>query len=264
VGRRRREAGMKRLLVFVFVLTLATALGGLLARVPRALAQVEAFRIREIRLEGNRFLTAEEAAKAVAITPMASLWDDLDPLEDRLREHVLVDEVRAKRRFPGTLLLEVVERQPVALVPNPTLEPVDSTGSFLPIDPARHQLDLPIISFKGRRAGGDLSAAERRVVAHEIARLGEANPEFLARISEVTLDVRGDLWAQFWRPDTQGEIWDLPITLRFHPNLPSRRVQEGLQALGDAMSRFEGAVVADLDLRYEDQVVVRLDRARGN
>jgi hypothetical protein len=30
------------------------------------------------------------------------------------------------------------------------------------------------------------------------------------------------------------------------------------------MNRFEGAVVADLDLRYEDQVVVRLNRAQGN
>lgn len=255
---------MTRLLAFVLVLALATALGGALSRLPRALAQVEAFRIREIRLEGNRFLTVEEAAKAVAITPMASIWDDLDPLEVRLRKHILVDEVKAKRRFPGTLLLKVTERQPVALVPNPTLEPVDSTGSVLPIDPARHHLDLPIISFKGRRPGEGLSAAERRLVAHEIVRLAEADPELLARISEVTLDARGDLWAQFWRRDEEGEVWDLPVTLRFHPNLPTRRVQEGLEAMGDAMTRFEGAVVSDLDLRYEDQVVVRLHRTRGN
>jgi cell division protein FtsQ len=255
---------MTRLLAFVLVLTLATALGSAVARLPRVLARVEAFRIREIRLEGNRFLTVEEAAKAVAITPMASIWDDLDPLEARLREHVLVDDVKAKRRFPGTLLLKVVERQPVALVPNPTLEPVDSTGSVLPIDPAKHQLDLPIIGFKGRRPGEDLSAAERRLVARELARLAQADPDLLSRISEVTLDTRGDLWAQFWRRDAEGEVWDLPVTLRFHPNLPTRRVQEGMEAMGDAMTRFGGAVVSDLDLRFEDQVVVRLQRTRGN
>lgn len=255
---------MKRGLAFVLALTLAVSLAAALSRVPEALSRVEAFRIREIRLEGNRFLTPEEAAKSVAISPLASVWDDLDPFEERLRTHPLVQSVKAKRRFPATLLLKVVEVQPVALVPNPTLEPVDASGSFLPIDPAKHSLDLPIIGLKGQRGREALSAAERRLVAGEIARLAQAEPALVTRISEVTLDARGDLWAQFWRPDAQGEIWDLPITLRFHPNLPSRRVQEGLRVLGDAMNRFENAVVADLDLRFEDQVVVRLDRIRGN
>lgn len=255
---------MRRWLAFVLVLGLATVLAGALARIPEALSRVEAFRVREIRLEGNRFLTQEEAARAAAISPQASVWDDLDPLEDRLRAHPLVADVKAKRRFPGALLLEVVERQPVALVPTPALEPVDALGTVLPINPAEHRLDLPIISMRGGRDGTALTAAQRRLVAGELARLARGDPEFVARLSEVTLDSRGDLQAEMWRRDDQGEVWDLPVTLRFRPNLPGRRVQEGLRVLGDAMVRFEGVVVADLDLRYEDQVVVRLDRARGN
>jgi hypothetical protein len=241
-------------------------MAGVVARVPEALARVEAFRITEIRVEGNRFLTPVEAAKAVAISPMASVWDDFDPLEDRLRAHPLVEDVRARRRFPGRLILKVVEETPVALVPNPTLEPVDATGRFLPIDPAEHRLDLPIITLKGGREVGALSATQRRLIAGEIARMAQGDPDFLARISEVALDPQGDLWAQFWRRDARGggEVWDLPVTLRFRPNLPIDRVQEGLRVLGDAMTRFEGAVVAGLDLRYDDQVVVRLDRTRGN
>jgi len=255
---------MRRWLAFVLVLALATVLAGALARIPKALSRVEAFRVREIRLEGNRFLSQEEAARAAAISPEASVWDDLDPLEDRLRAHPLVADVKAKRRFPGALLLEVVERQPIALVPTPALEPVDALGTILPINPAEHRLDLPIISMRGGRDGTALTAAQRRLVAGELARLARGDPEFVARLSEVTLDSRGDLQAEMWRRDDQGEIWDLPVTLRFRPNLPGRRVQEGLRVLGDAMIRFEGAVVADLDLRYEDQVVVRLGRARGN
>lgn len=255
---------MRRWLAFVLALALATALAGALARVPEALSGVEAFRVREIRLEGNRFLTSEEAAKAVAISPLASVWDDLDPLEDRLISHPLVAEVKAKRRFPGTLIFEVVEHQPVALVPNPTLEPVDALGEILPIDPAQHHLDLPIITMGGGGEGDALTAAQRRLVAGEIARLAQGDPELVARLSEVALDPKGDLRAEMWRRDAQGEIWDLPVTLRFHPSVPNRRMQEGLRAMEDAMIRFEGAVVAALDLRYEDQVVVRLDRARGN
>jgi cell division protein FtsQ len=255
---------MRRWLAFVFVLGVAVALAGALARVPEALAGVEAFRIREIRLEGNRFLSREEAAKAAAISPLASVWDDLDPIEARLRAHPLVADVKAKRRFPGTLVLEVVERQPVALVPNPTLEPVDGLGTILPIDPAVHHLDLPIINLWGDGEGAALTAAQRRLVAGEITRLAQWDPELVAGLSEVTLDPRGDLRAEVWRRDDQGETWDLPVTLRFRPNLSSGRVQEGLRALGDAMGRFGGTVVAGLDLRYADQVVVRLDRTRGS
>ena len=156
---------------------------------------------------------------------------------------------------------------PVAIDPDRAvrpLEPVDALGTILPIDPAKHHLDLPIIHLSGGGGGVALTAAERRLVAGEISRLAQWDPEFVAGLSEVTLDPRGDLRAEVWRRDDQGEIWDLPVTLRFHPNLPNRRVQEGLRVLGDAMIRFEGAVVADLDLRYEDQVVVRLHRTRGS
>jgi len=255
---------MRRWIASGLVLLVAAALAGAVGQVPSALARVEAFRITEIRLEGNRFLTNEEAAKAVAISPLASVWDDFKPLEERLQGHVLVEKARAKRRFPNTLLLEVVETIPVALIPNPALEPVDGSGRFLPIDPAEHRLDLPIVGLRESKRGVTLSAAERRLLAGEIARLGVSDPDLVARISEVRLDARGDLWAQLWRQNSQGELWDLPVTLRFRPSLPGRRFQEGMRVLDDAMNRFEGAVVADLDLRFEEQVVVRLNKVRGN
>ena len=246
---------MRSWLAFLFMAALAVALAAVASRAPEALAKVEAFRITEVRLEGNRFLTQAEVEKTLAVPPLASVWDDLDAWEDRLRSHPLVEDAEISRRFPGTLILRVVERNPVALVSNPTLEPVDASGQFLPIDPAAHRLDLPLITIGGRGRVKTLSAAERRLVAGEIARMSQGDPEFLARISEVSLDPRGDLRA---------EIFDPPMTLLFRPHLPSRRIQEGLRVLGDALIRFEGAEIAKLDLRYEDQVVVRLSRAEGN
>jgi len=246
---------MRSWLVFVFMAALAVALAAVASRVPEALAKVEAFRITEIRMEGNRFLTQAEAEKSLAVPPLASVWDDLEAWEDRLRAHPLVKDAEISRRFPGTLVLNVVENTPVALAPNPTLEPVDASGRFLPVDPAVHRLDLPLINVGGRGRVEMPSAAERRLVAGEIARMSQGDPEFLARISEVALDPRGELRA---------EIFDPPMTLLFRPNLPSRRIQEGLRVLGDALIRFEGAEIAELDLRYEDQVVVRLSRTKGN
>lgn len=253
---------MKTALTFVLMILLVVALAASFSRVPEALARMETFRITEIRVEGNRFLTREDALKTLGIAPSASVWDDLDAWEAQLRGHPLVEDVRIARRLPGTLVLEITEPTPVALVPNPTLEPVDASGRFLPVDPAQHRLDLPLMALAGGTKRGTPSAAERRLMAGEIARMAQQEPEFLSRVSEVTLHPRGDLRAQFWRRDPTREIWDLPVNLLFRPQLPSRRIQEGLRVLKDALSRFGGAEIVDLDLRYEDQVVVRLNRAR--
>ena len=246
---------MRPWLAFVFMAALAVGGAELFARAPEALAKMEVFRVTEVRVEGNRFLDRSELDAVLNLSSSASVWDDLGILETRLRAHLLVEDVSVGRRFPGTLILKVVERAPVALAPNPTLEPVDASGRFLPIDPARHRLDLPIITVGDREGLETLSAAERNLVAGEIARMAQGDPEFLARISEVTLEPRGDLRA---------EIYDPPMTMLFRPDLPSRRIHEGLRVLGDALIRFQEAGIADLDLRYEDQVLVRLSRAEGN
>lgn len=253
---------MKTGLTFAFVTVLVMALAASLSRLPEALARMDTFRVREIRVEGNRFLTREDALNTLGIPPSASVWDDLDAWEERLRSHSLVEDVEISRRLPGTLVMEVEETVPVALVPNPALEPVDASGRFLPIDPARHRLDLPLMALLD---GGKMmtpSASERRLLAGEIARMAQQNPDLLSRVSEVILHSRGDVQARFWRRDPTRESWDSPVNLLFRPYLTAHRIQEGLRVLDDALLRFEGAGIVDLDLRYDDQVVVRLSRAQ--
>lgn len=246
---------------YVMVTILAVLLAATFSRLPKALARMDTFRVTGLRVDGARFFTREDALKTLGIPPSASVWDDLDAWENRLRSHPLVEDAKIHRRLPGTLVLEVTEPTPVALVPNPTLEPVDGSGRILPIDPSIHRLDLPLIALA---SGGTLqtpSAAERHLLAGEVARFAEQNPELLARISEVTLQPRGDLIAQVWRRDTSREVWDLPVSFLFYPDLSLRRIQEGLRVLDDAVARFDGDRISELDLRYEDQVVVRMNRA---
>jgi len=246
---------MRRGLAFLLVAGLAVALAALASRLPEALARMELFRVRAVRLEGNRFLSQEEAAKTVAVSPDASVWDDFSMWEERLAAHPLVKGARVRRRLLGTLVLEVVEREPVALVANPTLEPVDAEGRILPIDPARHRLDLPLLTPWGSGGDGVLTLTERRILAAEVARLAEADPELVARISELSLDRRGDLRVRLWEP---------AVTLSLRLGLPSLRIREGFAALADAEDRFQGKAATDLDLRYEDQVVVRLGGSKGS
>lgn len=246
---------MKRWLTFVVALALAVALGGVISRVPEALSELEAFKVREIRLRGARFLTHGEAVATLALSDRASVWDDIKELEARLEGHPLVKEVTIHRRFPGALLLQVVEREPVALYPNPTLEPIDATGRILPIDPALHKLDLPLVASAGAGGPGSLTPKDLRLLAGEISRLAEGDPEFHSSISDFLLGPRGDVRAR---------ISDPPITLRFFPGLSSGRIQAGLRVLSDARARFQEGAVTDLDLRFHDQVVVRFGTAGGS
>jgi len=246
---------MRRWLTFVFVLALAVALGGVVSRVPEALVEVEAFKVTEVRLRGARFLEHEDVVASLDLSSGASVWDDTKLLEARLREHPLVESVKIHRRFPDALLVQVVEREPVALFPNPTLEPVDESGQILPIDPALHKLDLPLMTSAGEGGPGSLTPAGRRLAAGEISRLAQGDPEFHSRISDLALNSRGDMRVR---------ISDSPVTFRFRPGLPSGRIQAGLRVLRDAQGRFEDGGVVELDLRFEDQIVVRFGRAGGN
>lgn len=225
------------------------ALGGVASRVPDTLAQMDLFEIRTVRVEGARWLTDEEAARTLALPAGTNLWEDPTPWAERIREHPLVAEVRVRRRIPGTLVLKVVERQPVALLPTPALEPVDPEGHRLPIDPVVHRLDLPLLrpQVEGGREDRVLTPARLRVLAGELSRLSQAEPDFLASVSEVAMDEAGDLMARLASP---------AITVRFRVPLASWRLQEGWVVLDDALRRRPGVPVRTLDLRFADQVVV--------
>jgi cell division protein FtsQ len=246
---------MKRWFTFTLVVGLAAAMAAVVARVPEALAEVEAFRVTEIRMKGARFLDLAEAEELLALPPQASVWDDTSQWEARLATHPLVRKVRIHRRFPGTLLLDIQECEPVALFPSPTLVPVDEAGRILPIDPVLHRLDLPLIASGRGDGASSLTQAERSLLASEISRIRAADPDLASQISDLNLEEGGDLRARFLKPS---------VVFRFRPGMADRRIQDGLRVLADATARFEDDAVANLDLRYEDQVVVRLDPRGGN
>lgn len=244
---------MARAALFCLVLAAAGAAAAVFSRAPEALARMDFFRVEEVRLEGARFLLVPEAVAAAGIPDDASVWGDTERWASRLREHSLVSEARIRRRLPSTLVLEVVERVPVALLPMPTLEPVDRTGAMLPIDPTRHPLDLPLLR---PRTWGDeerpLFPGEIRMLSEEAGRLAEAEPAFLATLSELAWEPGGGIVARGGRNG---------VLVRFRPPLSSRRIQEAVAVLADAAGRLSRDDHVVVDLRYAEQVVVRSSRA---
>ena len=233
-------------------LLLATAFlgGGVLAaqHAPEALASMEFFRVDRIQLEGSRYLGLDEAVARAGIPEGLSVWHDLDELSERLATHPLVAEAQVRRRLPSTLVLRVREREPVALVPTPALVPVDAEGRFLPIDPAQHALDLPLLRPTLEEEGLALSPGDLRTLVGEVARIAQLEPVLAASISEASLDAWGDAVVHLVEPRT---------ALQYRPPLTPDRLEEAYRVLADAMQRRPDQIPTVIDLRFADQVVVR-------
>ena len=136
----------------------------------------------------------------------------------------------------------------VCRVANPVLEPVDREGHVLPLDPAYHRMDLPVLFRAG--GGAALSSSQLQVLTLEVDRLGGDDPTFLAAVSEIAIDDRGDATA----------LVGGDLLFRFRPPLSHGRLRDGLTVLEDAVRQRPDRRVAVLDLRFEDQIVLRYGR----
>ncbi len=224
------------------------ALSWALPLLPEALARSGLFRVGHVRVEGARRLSERQVVELAAVPAEASLFDDPRPVAERVERHGLVREAVVTRRLPATLVVRVVEREPVALLSDSVLEPVDREGRRLPIDPTRLRVDLPLLK-PGRSSRAAVPLAALVPAAGEIARLAETEPTLWANISAATAEDRRHVVLDLAEP---------PVRLRVRIPLTPPRVREALAVLADATSRT-GAPPVSLDLRFADQVVV----ARG-
>ena len=232
---------------------LATAALGAIGQwghtIPEAMLGMETFRISEVEVRGVHFLTKDAVVAQLGITPETSVWTAKDIWIDRLMAHPLVKGAEITRKVPNGLLVTVVERQPIALAPTPTLEPIDAEGYRLPLDPAAYRLDLPIISTRHTPPEGSrLFPEDVRVLAAEVEYLVGADTAFLQMVSSVRWGERGTLIVRWSEPRVE-----FLLPRRTSPT----RLHEGLVALSNAMSRTPGEVPEAIDLRFADQVVVR-------
>ena len=246
-----RRGGRRRWLAVVLLVALL-APASWLAR--KGASRLEFFHVRAVLVEGTRYLSPDTVVKRLAIDTTRSVWDDTAPLEARLRRMAQVSDVEISRRLPGTLVVTVKENLPVALASSPRgLEAVDTAGTVLPIDPAADDVDLPI-------------ANQRDVpILAMLGTIRAGDPALYRRISEVTRD--GKQAVIFQLTPIGGTTGDSTATAieDISPRMLRVRVP-----LGVSVSRLADifpvemdlvrrqANIAELDLRYRDQVIARL------
>lgn len=200
----------------------------------RALSTLAFFRVRSVEVQGAHYLAPRAVVERLGLDTSMSVWRDLSPLEARVRTMAGVRDAVVSRALPGTIVVRLVERTPVALAPSGGgLRPYDGTGTLLPIDPTRDDLDVPIVATA--------DAATLRLVG----RLRQRVPAFYATVSEVRRTSGGDLL--FLTPG---------LRVLAAPGTNADRFATILPVAADLARRH--VRVQELDLRFRDQVVARL------
>ena len=227
-GRRLRLARLAAWAVFLPALVSAPWWGR------AALQELDFFHVRSIEVEGVRYLDPAVVARSLEVDTLRSVWDELRPLEVRVAGHPQVASVSVERRLPGTLVVRIEERTPVAFAATVDgLEILDAAGTVLPIDPSRTPVDLPLVT-----------PADSGLLAM-LGELRAGRPSLYARVSEVRRTEDDELVFSF---DS--------IAVRAAVDVTARRLAEVEPVEADLARR--DVRPAELDLRFRDQVIARV------
>lgn len=201
---------------------------------PLLLRQLSFFRVRKVEIIGARYVTVGEVIDRLHVDTTASIWDPTGPLAARLASHPQLRRVSVRRKLPGTLVVDIEENPPVALVAtNDGLMAYDARGVALPIDLARTPIDAPILP---RRDLGVLAF---------LGLLRTEAPALYDRVSEIRV-VGAD--------EVMIDLDGTPV--RAMRDISTARLAE-VEPVEEDLAR-RGFRAAELDLRYKDQVIARL------
>lgn len=249
-----RPKKMRGCLILLFLLLALSSLwwGRLL------LSQLAFFRIREVEVVGTHFLDPAKIVARMRVDTLSSIWSETDTYRRRIESHPQVTSVEIERKLPSKLIVRVHENLPIALVPAPSGFLIyDSAGRALPIDPKVSAPDLPIVP-----------RADTAILSL-LGRIRSNNPFLFERVSEISrptpvelllLLVAGERKISSAPLDSSAldsTVTETPVLrVRVPLGVTVTRLTDIFPVETDLKRRQ--VKVAELDLRYRDQVIARL------
>jgi cell division protein FtsQ len=200
---------------------------------PSLLSHLSFFHVRNVEVSGYRYVHPDDVLKRLRVDTTTSVWTDLSELEHRVEMHPEIKSATVDRDLPGTLIVRVTENSPIAYVATSQgLRAVDKDGRFLPIDPSRIAIDLPVL------------AKADTALLHLLANVRSVSPALFGEISDIRR--------------TGGA--DIALTLstaqvRALASISAQRLADIIPVEADLARRK--ARVTELDLRFRDQVIAR-------
>ncbi len=206
--------------------------------------------VREIQVEGTRYLDGSRIGEMAGL----HVGDELFGLDlTRARQALLLDpriaRASVRHAWPRGVRVRIVEREPVLLVRHGVPWELDSTGVLLPPLARGVVADVPLLTgpdFSRLRAGTQVLTPEVRRGLAWVRALAARELQLAGEVSEVDVsDPRATGILLMSGTRVLGPAWP-----------PGARVLSELRVvLADLRQR--GIAAEDVDLRFENQVVVR-------
>ncbi len=252
--RPRRRSQRKRLLpragALLTALLLISAIGIFARAALTGVSGAISFTVEEVTVAGTRYL--DPAVLLALAEPERFTSGDvgekeLEQLGARVAAHPLVKNVSIRRSLPASVIIEVEECVPVALLGGAPVQGIDEEGNLLPgLEPHRYGA-LPFITGVLLEAEDDL---ERRVALRRaigvLITLKEETPRLYDTISEV-------------RPGSDG-VFTLVLTRdAIHVRLQEKSIREKLPLVASLVQegRERHGPISEVDLRFTNMVIYR-------
>jgi cell division protein FtsQ len=201
---------------------------------PLLLRRMDFFRVRRLEIVGTHYIATSDIVARASVDTMRSVWDPTGPIAGRVQGHPGVATVNVSRKLPGTLVITITERQPVALVSGPQgFRAYDARGVALPVDLTRGLVDAPVL------------ARPDTAVLRLLGAMRAALPDLYRRVSEVKRIDANELLL---------ELDSAPVRALGSVTLDDLNQLQSVEA----DLRRRAARVMELDLRYSGQIIARL------
>ena len=105
------------------------------------------FELGELSISGENFLAKSEYNEIIGSIDVKSIKDfDIEDLSERLELNPFVKAVRISKHYPSTIKIEIVEREPIAIINNKVQLMIDDNAIVLPNNTTIENSLIPVLS----------------------------------------------------------------------------------------------------------------------
>lgn len=249
---------MKRILPVSVVLIILVISGSFLfgsgmVSVRKVVATVENsnfFTVKKIRVKGTKRFEKAEIVRLTGIEAPIKIYKvHASKVAATLRAEPWIEKVRCIKKWWGTVVIEIKERKPVALIHTGEIELVDKNGVILPVEPGTRYV-LPLVYGikvkRGSDGGQFLDSLTMKRINVFMESLGNDDTQWMQALSQV--DMSSSLMASCYIKDA-----DLTVSLPYEVD---RKKLRNLRYMIDALKQENSG--KSIDLRYDNIAFVSM------
>ncbi len=211
------------------------------------------FRVERIVVSGENRLSEIEVLNLARIDKGSNILEiDLRRVSDRIEQHPWVQKAFVKRELPQRIIIDVMERVPVAMINLDRLYLVDKKGVIFKEVGPEDTFDVPVLTGLESEYLASNKSISRNLIEKALTIIDELNKKGtlgVDQISEINMDPYAGLTIFTLEGGTQ-------VKLGFDGY--EQKLNHLKKVVSDLQERFEKAEY--INLNYGEKVYVKLDK----